>query len=235
MLKLFDGLRNLTFVSVFVRMILSLLCGGIIGIEREYKRRPAGFRTHILICVGACMTTLTGQFLCIYMNYTTDMTRLGAQVIAGIGFIGAGAIITTSKRQVRGLTTSAGLWSLAIIGLTFGAGFYEGGIIATILIFVVESLFSRFEYNIKIIESDKTIYIEYRNKEALNEIFEIFDSHKLKINNIEISKLSKTSPDEEPSNCAIITVQPKKKGVVKAIVEEVLRIDSVKIAEILTS
>ncbi len=235
MITFFDNLRNLTFVSVFVRMILSLLCGGLVGIEREYKRRSAGFRTHILICVGACMTTLTGQFLSIYMHYTTDMSRLGAQVIAGIGFIGAGAIITTSKRQVRGLTTSAGLFSVAIIGLTFGAGFYEGGIVATILIFVVESLFSKFEYNIKTVASDKTMYIEYKNKETLAEIFEIFDSHNLKIDNIEISKLSKTEQEKEPLSCAIITVQPKQKGSVKVITEEILKLDSVKIAEILTS
>lgn len=235
MIVFFQNLRNLTFVSVFIRMILSLLCGGIIGIEREYKRRPAGFRTHILICVGACITTMTGQFLSIYMHYTADMSRLGAQVISGIGFIGAGAIITTSKRQVRGLTTSAGLFSVAIIGLTFGAGFYEGGIIATILIFIVESLFSKFEYNIKTVASDKTLYIEYKNKECLERIFEIFDSHNLKIDNIEISRLSKIKKYEEEFSCAIITVQPKQKGILKEIIEKILNIEGVEIAEILTS
>ncbi len=235
MITFFNNLRNLTFVSVFVRMMLSLLCGGIIGIEREYKRRPAGFRTHILICVGACITTLTGEFLSIYMHYPTDMSRLGAQVIAGIGFIGAGAIITTSKRHVRGLTTSAGLFSVAIIGLTFGAGFYEGGLIATILIFIVETLFSKLEYNIKTVSSDKTLYIEYRNKESLDRIFEIFDSHNLKIDNIEISRISNNKPYYENFFCAIITVQPKQKGIIKEIIEEILVLDDVETAEILTS
>lgn len=90
MLKMLDPLREINFYSVAFRMILACICGGIIGIEREYKHRPAGFRTHILICLGASMTTMTSQYLSLVMNYTTDISRLGAQVISGIGFIGAG-------------------------------------------------------------------------------------------------------------------------------------------------
>ena len=108
-------------------MVLAFLCGGLVGLEREYKRRPAGFRTHILICMGAAMTTLTSQYLYLEMNYQTDMARLGAQVVAGIGFIGAGTIIVTRRQRIKGLTTAAGLWATAIIGLALGAGFYEGG------------------------------------------------------------------------------------------------------------
>ena len=85
MMTLFDSLRDLNMLSISTRMILAVLCGGIIGIEREFKRRPAGFRTHILICLGAAMTTLTSQYLFLYMHYYTDMARLGAQVVAGIG------------------------------------------------------------------------------------------------------------------------------------------------------
>ena len=126
MLSVFDGLRDVTTLSVFVRLACALICGGIIGIERSYKRRPAGFRTHILICIGAAITTLTSQYLYLNMHYFTDMARLGAQVVAGIGFIGAGTIIVTKRQRVKGLTTAAGLWTSAIIGLTFGGGFYEG-------------------------------------------------------------------------------------------------------------
>ena len=94
-------------------MLLAVVCGGIIGIEREFKRRPAGFRTHILICLGAAMTTLTSQYLYLCMGQYTDMARLGAQVVAGIGFIGAGTIIVTRRQRVKGLTTAAGLWAAA--------------------------------------------------------------------------------------------------------------------------
>ena len=123
MLSLFDGLREVTLASAFVRLTLAVLCGGIIGMERSYKRRPAGFRTHILICIGAAITTLTSQYLYLNMHYFTDMARLGAQVVAGIGFIGAGTIIVTRRQRVKGLTTAAGLWTCAIIGLALGGGF----------------------------------------------------------------------------------------------------------------
>ena len=99
MLTLFDGLRDVTIWSVALRMVLAVICGGIIGIEREYKRRPAGFRTHILICLGAAMTTLTSQYLYLVLGQYTDMARLGAQVVAGIGFIGAGTIIVTRRQR----------------------------------------------------------------------------------------------------------------------------------------
>ena len=125
MLSVFDGLRDVTTLSVFVRLACALICGGIIGIERSYKRRPAGFRTHILICIGAAITTLTSQYLYLNMHYFTDMARLGAQVVAGIGFIGAGTIIVTRRQRVKGLTTAAGLWTSACAGLALGIGLYE--------------------------------------------------------------------------------------------------------------
>ena len=142
MLSMFDGLRDITMASVLARMLLAVICGGVIGIEREYKRRPAGFRTHILICLGAAMTTLTSQYLFLEMHYYTDMARLGAQVVAGIGFIGAGTIIVTRHQRVKGLTTAAGLWTAAIVGLAVGGGFYEGAIFATALIMVAELLWA---------------------------------------------------------------------------------------------
>ena len=87
MLHFLDPFRDFTLASVALRMLLTVLCGGLIGIERAFKRRSAGFRTHILICLGAAMTTMTSLYLVLVMHYYTDLARLGAQVIAGIGFI----------------------------------------------------------------------------------------------------------------------------------------------------
>ena len=109
MLHCLDFLRGMDLLSVTVRVLLAVLCGGMIGIERSEKRRPAGFRTHILICLGAAMTTATSQYVYVVLGLYSDVARLGAQVIAGISFIGAGAIIMTKWRRVRGLTTAAGL------------------------------------------------------------------------------------------------------------------------------
>ena len=167
MLSVFDSLRDVNMVSITVRMVLAVLCGGIIGIEREYKRRPAGFRTHILICLGAAMTTLTSQFLYLELHYYTDMARLGAQVVAGVGFIGAGTIIVTQRQRVKGLTTAAGLWASAIIGLAIGGGFYEGGLFATFLIILAELLFSKLEYRMLENAPEINLYMEYTDRRCL--------------------------------------------------------------------
>ena len=123
MLSIFDFQRTGTIdlLVVLVRLVTAMICGGVIGIERERKHRPAGFRTHILICIGAAMTTLTSQYIAFELQAVTDLARLGAQVIAGIGFIGAGTIIVTKRKNVKGLTTAAGLWASAIVGLCAGA------------------------------------------------------------------------------------------------------------------
>ena len=99
MLHCFDPIRTLSFWAILVRLTLAVVCGGVIGAERETKRRPAGFRTHILICLGAAITTLTSQYLLLSLHLFTDVARLGAQVISGIGFIGAGTIIVTRDKR----------------------------------------------------------------------------------------------------------------------------------------
>ena len=188
MLSIFDPLRDVTLLSVAVRMLLAVLCGGAIGIEREYKRRPAGFRTHILICLGAAMTTLTSQYLYLVMGLFTDMARLGAQVVAGIGFIGAGTIIVTRRQRVKGLTTAAGLWTAAIVGLAIGGGFYEGGIATTLLVLLAELVFSRLEYRILANAPEINLYIEYRDRATLDELLHLYREQGLKVVNLEITR-----------------------------------------------
>ena len=203
MLSVFDGLRDVTTLSVFVRLACALICGGIIGIERSYKRRPAGFRTHILICIGAAITTLTSQYLYLNMHYFTDMARLGAQVVAGIGFIGAGTIIVTKRQRVKGLTTAAGLWTSAIIGLTFGGGFYEGGILATVFIMLAELVFSRIEY--RVLENVPEI--------NLDDVLQLYRSCNIKVLNIQITR---SAENGEHNACAIFSLRlPRSCGVEK--------------------
>ena len=200
MLSIFDSLRGLTLLSVTLRMLLAVACGGIIGIEREYKRRPAGFRTHILICLGAAMTTMTSQYLFMYMHYYTDMGRLGAQVVAGIGFIGAGAIIVTRRKRVKGLTTAAGLWTAAIIGLALGAGFFEGAIFATFLILLAELVFSKLEYRMLTSAPEINLYMEYTGRECLENVLRLLREQEVKVLNMEITR---TTGTEKHNACAI--------------------------------
>lgn len=204
MLSFLDFLRDVTTVSVLFRLFLAVLCGGIIGIEREHKRRPAGFRTHILICLGASMTTLTSQFLFYNLNLYTDIGRLGAQVVAGIGFIGAGAIIVTKRRQVKGLTTAAGLWTCAIIGLAIGAGYYEAALISTFVILLAEIFFVKFEYWVLVNSRNLNIYVEYEDNEHLDNIIRLIKGYRIVIIDLEITKSGNNA-------CAIFQLQLPKK------------------------
>lgn len=204
MLEILEPLREMTIVSVILRMVLALICGGIVGIEREYKRRPAGFRTHILICLGAAMTTLTSEYLFLVMNYSTDLGRLGAQVIAGVGFIGAGTIIVTRRQRVKGLTTAAGLWTCAIVGLAIGAGFYEGALITTALMMLVELFLSRLEYKILASSPEMNIYIEYNTPADLDDVIELLRRKDVSITGMEITRSTKSGGHNA---CAILSLR----------------------------
>ena len=204
MLSSLDFLREITTLSVAVRMIAAVLCGGAIGIEREHKRRPAGFRTHILICLGAAMTTMTSQFLYLNLGLYTDIARLGAQVIAGIGFIGAGTIIVTKRRQVKGLTTAAGMWACAILGLAIGAGYFEAGISATVLILIAEIFFAKFEYWVLANSKNLNIYVEYEASEILDDVIRSIKTNGVVLLDLEITKSGNNS-------CAILQLQLPKK------------------------
>ena len=224
MLPIFDGLRDVTIASVAVRMVLAVICGGIIGMEREYKRRPAGFRTHILICLGAAMTTLTSQYLYLYMHYYTDMARLGAQVVAGMGFIGAGTIIVTRRQRVKGLTTAAGLWTAAIVGLALGGGFYEGGIFATVLILLAELLFSKLEYRMLDNAPEVNLYMEYTGKPCLENVLRLYRERDLKVLNMEITR---STGSEAHNACAIFTLRLNRKCGVDQLLTEMNAVSGV--------
>ena len=161
-----------------------------------------------VICLGAAMTTLTSQFLYLNMHYYTDMARLGAQVVAGIGFIGAGAIIVTRRRRVKGLTTAAGLWAAAIVGLCLGGGFYEGGICATALILAAEMFLSKLEYRMLDNAPEVNLYMEYSNKTCLDNVLKLFRELNLKVLNMEITRSTET---EIHNACALFTLRLNKR------------------------
>ena len=224
MLAVFDGVRELTMASICLRICLAAVCGGAIGIEREYKRRPAGFRTHILICLGAAMTTLTSQYLFQVMHYSTDIARLGAQVVAGIGFIGAGTIVVTRRQKVKGLTTAAGLWASAIVGLALGAGFYEGGILTTVLILMAELVFSRLEYWLLSVAPEVHLYIEYEEKTCLDQILALLREKNVKILNME---LTRAVDGQHNHASAILFVRLNKRIRLHELMEQISRVQGI--------
>ena len=228
MIPIFDGLRDISFLSVGVRLFLTVICGGLVGIERAYKRRPAGMRTHILICLGAAMTTLTSQYLYMVMHYYTDMARLGAQVVAGVGFIGAGTIIVTRRQRVKGLTTAAGLWAAAIIGLTLGGGFYEGGLFATVLILVAELVFAKWEYRLLDSAPEINLYMEYRGRVCLETVLKFYREFNLKLLNMEITR---HADSDSSTSCAIFTLRLNKKCSAEWVVAQLHGVKGINIVE----
>ena len=175
-----DLAEGLNPFSVTLRIALSVLCGGVLGLERGRANQSAGMRTYILVCLGATVVMLTGQYM--FDKFSTgDPARLGAQVISGIGFLGSGSIIVEGKTKVRGLTTAAGLWTAACIGLAIGIGFYVGGVLAAAVVYVVISKFKtisdHFTHNDMILR----LYVEFDEMSDLQPLCATMESFGLQV------------------------------------------------------
>ena len=188
-------LEDLNLVSIILRLTMAVIFGGIIGYGRERERRPAGLRTHILVSIGATLAMITNIYMCKIYNGYTDPTRLGAQVISGIGFLGAGTIIVTGKNKVRGLTTAAGLWACACMGLAIGAGFYSGAIIGCLFISAVTVALANIDKKINRNSRNITLYILVNSTTAASRLLQDIQSKNVKISDIEISNNNVSSND----------------------------------------
>lgn len=183
-------LQQLNTISVFFRLVLALALGSIIGIDRGFKRRVAGFKTHTIVCLGSTLVMMTGQYISIYINPegVGDVARLGAQVISGVGFLGVGTIIITRNNQVKGLTTAASLWTCSCIGLAVGIGFYSGAIMTTIFVMLVFRYFTAVDKYIYKHTRVYDFYIEFENTDSMNRVLENLKIENIKVTNIIITK-----------------------------------------------
>ena len=187
------GLREVTYWAIALRIVVAVIVGGLIGLERGLKNRPAGLRTYMLVCVGACVIMLTNQYI-FQVFGTGDPVRMGAQVVSGIGFLGAGTIIVTRRNQIKGLTTAAGLWSAAGVGLALGIGFYEAALIGGFAIFFVMTLLQRMDNkmhrNAKVLE----VYVELSRELSLGDFLREIRERDIEIRHTE------RDHDAEPEN-----------------------------------
>ena len=199
MFAFFDQLRQLNFVSILLRLTLAMLFGGLIGLERERKRRPAGFRTYMLVCLGAALTMLLSQYeyymvthdwaeLAGQIGIRTDVSRFGAQVINGIGFLGAGTIIVTGRQEVKGLTTAAGLWASACMGLAIGAGFCECVLLGVVLIFMAIRQLPQVENYIIESARNMNIYVEFQSLDNVGAIINRIKAQDVQIYEVDIAR-----------------------------------------------
>ena len=192
-----DYLRELNFVSVALRLLLSAVIGFSLGMERGRKRRPAGCRTYMLVCMGATLTLLLSQYeyymltnrwydLALEIGIRTDVSRFGAQVINGVGFLGAGTILVTGRREVKGLTTAAGLWASACMGLAIGAGFYESVVLCTVLIFLSMRFLPTIENMMVERAPFLNIYVEFESLDNIGAIIGRIKEQNSQILDVEI-------------------------------------------------
>lgn len=154
------GFEQVRFtIDALVKLGVTTILSGFIGFEREHSHRPAGFRTHILVAVGSSLVMLTSVYIFESQGMTGDVTRMSAQVLSGIGFLGAGTILREGF-SVKGLTTAASLWAVACIGIAVGSGFYAGALVATLVIYLTLNSLKRF---IVRGSAGKLLFIEIRD------------------------------------------------------------------------
>ncbi|MBO4383065.1 MAG: MgtC/SapB family protein [Clostridia bacterium] len=197
MLSQLDWLRELNTASLLLRLLLAMVMGGLVGLNRGLRNRPAGPRTYAIVCIGAALTMVLSQYeyvmlttdwapLAEHIGLKTDVSRFGAQVINGIGFLGAGTVIATNQQKVKGLTTASGLWASACLGLVVGAAFYECALIAFLLILLtiwllrpLEDLFIDYSRNIN-------LYVEFRSMSEMGEILRVLKAQDIEIYDMDI-------------------------------------------------
>lgn len=170
MQQIINFLSDFNPITVILRIILAAIIGGLIGSERGRHGRAAGLRTHILVCLGAAITSLTSLYISETLGFNGDVARISAQVISGIGFLGAGMIIVKGRTFITGLTTAAGMWATAAIGIAVGYGFYTGAIVAAVICIFSVTVLSRLEKQKK---SGVYVYLELPDISLTEKVVEL--------------------------------------------------------------
>ena len=222
-------LRELTYLAIALRIFSAVILGGLIGLERGMKNRAAGLRTHMLVCVGACLIMVTNQF--IYQTTGTgDPVRMGAQVISGIGFLGAGTIMVTRRHQVKGLTTAAGLWTAAGVGLALGIGFYEAAIVGSVAVFCVMTLMQKMDNRVHRKTKDFDLFVELTPALSFGNFLK--EMRKLEIEVAEVQK--EPSTDAESGNRAyLLAMRTKDRRLHIDVLEDIQAVEGVSYTELI--
>ena len=220
-------IREVTYLAVALRIFAAVIIGGLLGLERGMKNRAAGLRTYMLVCVGACIIMLTNQY--IYQSYGTgDPVRMGAQVVSGIGFLGAGTIIVTRRSQIKGLTTAAGLWSAAGVGLALGIGFYEAAIVGAVDSFVIMTLLQKRGNRMHRKNRGLEVYLELSSGISLGDFLRQVRQQEIDISDVQRGQ---DSDAEAGTRAYIALMKTKKRGSHVDIIEMLQKIPGVIYAE----
>ena len=228
-------LRELNIESMVLRIILAMVVGGIVGFDREKKGQAAGFRTYMLVALGAAMTMILSRYMDIMIATSweaatglegskTDAVRFGAQVINGVGFLGTGTILVTSKSEVKGLTTASGLWASACMGLAVGAGFYEGTLIGFLLIIICMKMLPFIEHAILPKTRNMNIYVEMDSIENIGPIVNYIKKRDIQLYDVEINR---SKDDDKKNLSALLNLRLPKREEHTAILAKLSTLDGI--------
>ena len=226
----FEVASGWSTLAICIRLGFAMFTGIIIGIDRGMKRRGAGIKTHTLVCVGSALVMITAEYM--YHQFPqgrTDIARLGAQVISGVGFLGVGCIMVTGKNQIRGLTTAAGLWTCACVGLASGIGFLEGAMIALILVFITFKCFTRADNIIHNRAKVMDLYVEFNTTKDVAGFIAILRRKNYKMASFDLQK--NKIKGEGPT--ALLTLEVPDMDQKHAIIEELRELPFVAYVEVL--
>ena len=222
-------IRELTVTAIVVRILVAVILGGIIGMERGMKNRPAGLRTYMLVCVGACVVMMINQYT--YQVYGVgDPVRLGAQVVSGIGFLGAGTIIVTSHNQIKGLTTAAGLWASACIGLAIGIGLYEIAVVGGAAVFLSLTVLHGWNYYMRSKTRIIDAYVELDAGVSLGVFLRNARDADLAVSDLQLEREPGIA---EETVSFLVTVKGKKKMSQIQLIQALKKLEGVKYLEVL--
>ena len=210
--------------AVFLRLLIATIVGAVIGLDREYHNKGAGIKTHVLVCLGSAMTMIVSEYVAMqFPEVRADMNRIGAQVVSGVGFLGVGTIIVTGRNEVRGLTTAAGLWACACIGLAVGIGFVEAALIALLFVALTFSALSMVDRwlhdNARVFD----LYVELESHAAVKELLKKLHSWDCEYSDFVLTKGAAGSHD-----CAVtVTIKLSHMGRKTAFLDAIQMLDFV--------
>ena len=225
--KIIQTLTELNTWSACFRIFLSLMLGGLIGLERGHHGRAAGLRTHVLVCLGSALVMITSQYMMIEFGEITDISRMGAQVISGVGFLGVGTIIVTGRNQVKGLTTAASIWVCACVGLAAGIGFVEGVVIVLLLLVLTLKVLGKLDTVVRKSGKEVDLYIEFVDNKAL---LHFCDKIKSDGHHITKMQIGKWEGDNDYPN-ALFSIRTKDRDHASKLAVELRRLKYVKLVE----
>ncbi len=217
-------LTNFSFGTALLRMLLAAFFGGMIGLERAKHGRAAGMRTHIFVSLGASLASLMGYYM-VEIGYASDPARIAAQVIPGIGFLGAGIILVQNKSKIVGLTTAAGLWNTAVIGLATGLGFYEGAVVAFAIAVFANLFLPKIEYWLSKNDAHTMVYMEIAESASVNAIYDALRKSSFgEIHRLDLTPARTGAPGRTGLT---LTITLQKKSNVYILEKELCRIEGV--------